>query len=202
MAFLLARRTSSSPASRASPTGLSEPLTSSPRRPWARGPLLGPSQRPLDMGPHPNLHHRLLIRRRRWRHWRPQPWQLGGCGGGRGGRGGRDRELSAGSRSGSRQLTPRPAQAASASLEDSDSDDSEPPTAAANAARPGAAIPVVLHRRPGPGRGRDSPSCPSRPLPQVPPQGYSASGDPHPWGACPLHSKGNMNVPRASIYRD
>ena len=39
--------------------------------PCGRAPLLSPSQRPLDMGPHPNLHHRLILR---WR-WRRQQWR-------------------------------------------------------------------------------------------------------------------------------
>ena len=32
--------------------------------------------------------------------------------------------------------------------------------------------------------------------------GKGASYHPRPWGPCPLHSQGNPNVPRASMYRD
>ena len=125
------------------------------------------------------------------------------------GRGSRDRERSAGSRSGSRPPTPRPAQAASASLEDSDSDDSEPPTAAANAAATAAPPPVRAPRSPfcyTGDRAQDEAETARRVrlglCLKCLPKGTGASGDPHPWGACPLHSKGNMNVPRASMYRD
>ena len=94
-------------------------------------------------------------------------------------------------------------------MEDSDSDDSEPPTATANATATAAPPPVWAPRFPfcyTGDRAQDEAETARRVhlglCLKCPSQGTGASGDPRSWGACPLHSKGNMNVPHASMYRD
>ena len=132
------------------------------------------------------------------------------CGGGAtAGRGGCNRERGACSTSGSRPPIPRPAHVASASQEASDSDDSESPTAAATVAATASPPPVRAPWAPfcytgdrAQGEAETARSIRLGPCLKCLPKGTGASCDPHPWGACPLHSTGNMNVPRASMYRD
>ena len=93
----------------------------------------------------------------------------------------------------------------------SDSDDSEaaaaapdPPPGRAAAAPGRRRAPLLLHRRPGPGRGGaprpgacqwDGSASESSAFPRA--KGHRATRDPRPWGSCPLHPQGNLAVPRA-----
>lgn len=94
-------------------------------------------------------------------------------------------------------------------MEASDSDVSEAPpaaaTVAATAASPAGRASRAPFRYPG-DRAQDEAELARRAriglCLECLPKGAGAHRDTHPRGACPLHSEGNPNVPRACMHRD